>query len=68
MQFRTSLGGETVPMFVHYAPSAVSVEAWSLADGSDEPKRPGSHPHVTAVLRVSRHYFGLTEGAKQQAA
>ena len=115
MQFRTSLGGQAVPLFVFYAPSAVSVkqerpvpsamaghndsrdafaarpaswmpttvntgnpsfreerlmavEAWSLADGSDEPQRSGRNPHVTAVLRISRHYFGLPEGNKQQAA
>ncbi|NBS98768.1 MAG: hypothetical protein EBT08_21885 [Betaproteobacteria bacterium] len=115
MQFRTSLGGETVPLFMFYAPSPVSVEhqkpvpgamasqndsldafdarpanwippivntgnpsvceertiaveAWSLADGSNEPHRTGRNPHVTAVLRISRHYFGLSEGDKQQAA
>ncbi len=114
MQFRTSLGGEPVPLFVFYAPSAVSGEdekpvpsamashndsrdafnarpaswmpptvnagnpsfreerliaadAWSLADGSDEPQRSGHNPHVTAVLRISRHYLGLPEGDKQQA-
>jgi hypothetical protein len=115
MQFRTSLGGEPVPSFVFYAPSAVSgedekpvpgamashsdsraacearpvswmpptghagdpsfrqerliaAEAWSVADGSEEPQPSGHNPHVTAVLRISRHYLGLPEGDKQRAA